>query len=563
MLLSDIKKKPKFNKSGYCTCNYNVNNNLSNLSLAPKYNKLSVSDNHDGGSNTSIAASTVHSEIGKNNNSSVSVFSCPGAIYNDVCDSCSNGYYGLNLSNQGLRSISSSLYYMRFLKELYLENNQITSISEEICNLKELRVLNVSNNRLKIIPSSISKLLSLRYLILNNNFISSVPVELGTLYNLVQFELDGNPLVEPFCKIRLEKNGLGIIKFCRENNTNYKEPIDRAWIDVCNSESGDVLSVGSYNILCPHYTKKEKEGKSIYGYVPSWILHWDNRSEMVLNDLLFYNLDILALQEMETYSFMEKFRDTLETKLNYDSLFYPKNRSIGMNENERLKVDGCATFWKKQKYRLVYNQYIEFNKIIMTDNRFKNNDDIINRNINRDNIALVTVLERVRNGNGKDGVFRLIVVNTHLYWDPRSPDIKLIQTILLLEEIEKIKSKYNGYVILCGDFNSERNSAVYNLIINKKIEIKKEFLGYDYSALYDFKNNIKLMDSYKDYEIDFTSFTPEHKGVLDYIFHEKEMEVRSLLSGVDEEYAGNVIGFPNLHYPSDHIIIGIKFNIKK
>jgi len=34
----------------------------------------------------------------------------------------------------------------------------------------------------------------------------------------------------------------------------------------------------------------------------------------------------------------------------YTGVFYPKSRSKTMNEEEKKYVDGCAIFWKKDKF---------------------------------------------------------------------------------------------------------------------------------------------------------------------------------------------------------------------
>ena len=57
---------------------------------------------------------------------------------------------------------------------------------------------------------------------------------------------------------------------------------------------------------------------------------------------------------------------------------------------------------------------------------------------------------------------QLYVVNSHIHWDPRFADVKLVQTQILLEEMERITNR--DPVIFCADLNSTTESAVYEVI---------------------------------------------------------------------------------------------------
>jgi hypothetical protein len=59
---------------------------------------------------------------------------------------------------------------------------------------------------------------------------------------------------------------------------------------------------------------------------------------------------------------------------------------------------------------------------------------------------------------------RLCVANTHIYWDPEFEDVKLWQTWVLCQELEKLVSDRQLPILLCGDFNSMPDSAVYDLL---------------------------------------------------------------------------------------------------
>lgn len=453
---------------------------------------------------------------------------------------------GLDLSFQGLKSLSPSILLLNTIKDLLLNNNEIESIPREIYKLKNLEKLNLSHNKLRNIPPELGRTVSLKELYLNDNFISSVPMELGTLYNLETLNLSNNPLIVPFNSLCKDKS---LIHFCRENNTSYSPPNDRAWLDTVFRKdiSADPISVGTYNILSNFFAAKST-------YAPSWVINSELRKENILNNIVSYNVDILALQEIETYNYSEFYKPNLEQQLEYDSVFVHRGRAHTLAD--KRTVDGCAVFWRKSKFRLVDQVGLNFFQKIIADPRFSTNQDLLNRNMRMDNVSLIAVLEK------SDGD-QFIVVNTHIFWDPEYADVKLLQIILLIEEIEKIKHKYkNASVILMGDFNSLRDSPVYKLILERKID-GSGFGLYDYGPFSNgFRHGIRFLDSYFGQDLSFTNFTPTFKDVIDYVFYSDNLLLTGVLSPIEDEYTDKCVGLPNIHFPSDHIFIGAKYIVK-
>jgi CCR4-NOT transcription complex subunit 6 len=107
--------------------------------------------------------------------------------------------------------------------------------------------------------------------------------------------------------------------------------------------------VFTYNILCDKYATPQ-----IHGYTPSWALSWEYRKEMILQEILLYNADVVCLQEVETSQFEEYFVVQLKLRGEYEGLFYPKSRARTMADWEKKAVDGCAIFYKTQRYCLVH-----------------------------------------------------------------------------------------------------------------------------------------------------------------------------------------------------------------
>jgi CCR4-NOT transcription complex subunit 6 len=458
----------------------------------------------------------------------------------------SEDYLGLDFSFQGIKHLSSSLFQLSFLKELNLRGNELETVPSDIYNLKSLEILNLSKNKIKYLPSKIGKMVNLRELYLSDNMITNIPMELGCLYNCTTFEINNNPLISPFNILYKDKK---LLQYCREHNSNYSPPADRTWLDTIIKKKyiDSTYSCGTYNILSNFCAMK-------LGYPPTWILNPDYRKENILHNICSFNLDILCLQEIEIYNYEDFYKDQLDLRCEYDSIFYPKGRSKSLPESKT--VDGCATFWKKTKFKLIDSGVINFYSILIQDNRFINNQDLINRYGKKDNIALFTILENLSTKQ------ILIVCNVHLYWDPEYKDIKFVQSIILLEEIEKIVSKFKDPgILLMGDFNSLNDSSVY-YFITKQIFNDADLKFANYELGFHPKHNVILNDAYLNEDNDFTNFTPTFKGVIDYIFHSDNLELTSLLSTIESDYCERVVGLPNIHFPSDHIFIAAKFKFK-
>ena len=68
----------------------------------------------------------------------------------------------------------------------------------------------------------------------------------------------------------------------------------------------------------------------------------------------------------------------------------------------------------------------------------------------------------------------ICVANTHLYSHPEFPDVKLWQCHQLMQWLEGIAMPSQNLassipLILCGDFNSEPTSAVYELVSQQMV----------------------------------------------------------------------------------------------
>ncbi|KAG1056675.1 hypothetical protein G6F46_003836 [Rhizopus delemar] len=469
----------------------------------------------------------------------------------------------LDMGGMGLKNISPAICNYKFLTALYINHNNLTYLMPALAQLTQLRILDVSGNKLSMLPSELGMLIHLRELLAFDNNLVTLPSEFGNLYQLETLGLEGNPIQADIKSILIKDGTQAVIMSLRENAPVGMPPPPREWIpvegDTSNDDDSDKFSVLCYNILCQKYATSQA-----YGYTPSWALNWDYRKELILTEIANYNADIVCLQEVEMALYEDHFREHF-INIGYDSVFFPKTRAKTMTEKERRGVDGCATFYRTSRFGLVKYEFIEYNQKALQRPDFKS-ADIYNRVMNKDNIAVFTMLE------DKITHQRVCVANTHIHWDPLFADVKLVQMGVMMEELERFASKHmnEGKItydvpfkmptVVCGDFNSAPDSGVYEFLSKGLIAQDHDDFGdhsYGSYTTDGLTHPYSLKSSYGTVqEMTFTNFTPGFKGILDYVWYSTNtLEVTSVLGPIDNDYLSKVIGFPNAHFPSDHIPI--------
>ncbi|KAJ5281175.1 hypothetical protein N7478_006547 [Penicillium angulare] len=509
------------------------------------------------------------------------------------------GWHAIDFGGQGLRAMSASLFGYKFIEKLYLNHNKLKALPSEIGQLRKLTHLDLSGNELTELPEEIGMLTSLKKLYLFDNHIRNLPYEMGYLYRLETLGIEGNPLNETY-KSQIMKDGTkALIKYLKEEMPVHLPPPDRDWVILDETASStnsptEKITVLSYNTLCD-----SSATASHYGYVPLRILSWEFRRELILNELRSHNSDIVCLQEVDQGSYNNFYREQLAYS-DYKGVYWPRGRAMGMQEDDAKVIDGCATFFKGSKYILLDKQVINFGQTAVRRPDAKGQDDIYNRLWQKDHIAVVVFLENRQTGA------RFMVVNAHLYWDPAFKDVKLIQTAILMEEITKLSDKYAKWpactdktafrfseaesasenapvvepapsmeyssgeqipLLMCGDFNSNPGSAAYNLISSGRLDESHPELEnrlYGNLSKVGMTHPFKLKSAYGSIgELSFTNYTPDFSDILDYVwFSSNTLHVSALLGEVDKEYLRRVPGFPNFHFPSDHVALFAEFTVK-
>ncbi|XP_065882394.1 leucine-rich repeat-containing protein 27-like [Dysidea avara] len=104
----------------------------------------------------------------------------------------------LDLSKKNIETLPEDFPVLQNLLGLYLEGNRLVVFPEELLpRLCNLRWLDLRNNRLTSLPSSINCIRELRTLLLEGNQLKTLPYELATLKHLSGLNIANNPLQSP------------------------------------------------------------------------------------------------------------------------------------------------------------------------------------------------------------------------------------------------------------------------------------------------------------------------------------------------------------------------------
>lgn len=288
---------------------------------------------------------------------------------------------------------------------------------------------------------------------------------------------------------------------------------------------------------------------------------------MLLQELEETQGDILCLQEVQVDHFERHLRPALMEQ-GYDAIFRQKSReSMG----QQGKVDGCAVFWRRSKFTLVESLTIDFNECALRSARAIGLDEgecrrYVNR-LSKDNIAQVLMLEatNARLNLARTNRPTVCVVNTHLYSNYQRSDVKLWQSFALVSELDHIVARRDIPVILCGDFNSEPNSAVYELMTQGRLDGRSrpelDERGETrilpvVESIHHSLNLSSAMAAVYGAEPAFTNYTSKFRGTLDYVFYSPSrlrVLAVSAIPSADDLQKSSGEGLPSACYPSDHL----------
>jgi CCR4-NOT transcription complex subunit 6 len=346
----------------------------------------------------------------------------------------------------------------------------------------------------------------------------------------------------------------------------------------------------SYNVLSDLYATSEQ-----YSYCPPWALAWTYRRQNLLREIVTYRADILCLQEVQSDHYEDFYAPELE-KHGYTGVYKKKTGEI--YTGSVYVIDGCATFFRRDRFSLVKKYEVEFNKAAqsLSEALVPTNKKAALSRLLKDNVALIVVLEARDTGgfmdaqaaSGKRGQL-LCVANTHIHANQELKDVKLWQVHTLLKGLEKIAASADIPMLVAGDFNSVPGSAPHSLLSTGRVDPVHPDLQVDPLNILrppsKLCHSLPLVSAYGSFgrmigigpaadkqrrrmdpatsEPHFTNCTRDFLGTLDYIFYTADsLTVESLLELLDEDSLRKDTGLPSPEWSSDHIALLAEFRCK-
>lgn len=175
------------------------------------------------------------------------------------------------------------------------------------------------------------------------------------------------------------------------------------------------------------------------------------------------------------------------------------------------------------------------------------------------------------------------VATTHLYWNPKYPDLKLLQAFMLSRELEAIAG--GDPVVLAGDFNSTPQSAagdasgVYALLTSGFVDpvhsdhpvSVRRASGILQGVSTSHVPRLEVTPFKSAYlealgmEGPVTNASREFVGCLDYIFHRPGKDTGLRLVEVEplpsESSLRPQLPLPSAEHPSDHLPLQATFDL--
>jgi len=345
-----------------------------------------------------------------------------------------------------------------------------------------------------------------------------------------------------------------------------------------NGRATGALYAMTFNVLAEIYSSAMQRPQSL----ADWAFAWPFRAKCLLRELAQYDADVVCLQELQADHY-EALLPAL-TALGYGFSFKAKTRE---DMGTAGRIDGCATLYKSSRFRKLDEITVEFDAValLLFDDQRCTSQDLgessraiqARKRLTHGNVALLQLLEE------RSSRRRLLLANTHLFWDPHYAEVKLAQALSLMRVIERRCG--DAAVLIGADLNSTPDSAVYELlssgaVTSRHAELQKgagkALKAEIVAAVEPLEHNLELASAYaavQGEEPAFTNYTPTFQGTLDYIWYSARhfravscFAVPSEGELFDADDSSNplvhphgnkrgvpVRGLPNVQWPSDHL----------
>lgn len=216
--------------------------------------------------------------------------------------------FHLDLSEQQLKTLPEELYRLDHLRSLDLSYNKLAALDDfDFSHFKNLQALNLFDNQLTTIPSSIFSVYHIQSLNLGNNQIAEIPVEIQQLKHLEDLKLHHNAVKSlpvgwqlPYLK-KLRLDGNQIV----EISSQFFAQLPR--LQQCNLNQNKLsnlpASITKCELIALDIGANSIENLKVVPKITSLerlILDWNVISDEVLEALVgLINLEVLSLEHCQ------------------------------------------------------------------------------------------------------------------------------------------------------------------------------------------------------------------------------------------------------------------------
>jgi CCR4-NOT transcription complex subunit 6 len=225
---------------------------------------------------------------------------------------------------------------------------------------------------------------------------------------------------------------------------------------LTDAATGCIIRVVSYNILAEAYAPT-----SSFPDTHADHLAWAARSPRLLAEILAYGADVLCLQEVQEEVWESEDASSLIPSLRaagYEGAWFWGEGGTSIKPKPPLV--GPALLWRTARFAAVTTAAIAFRDAACADALAGGHDGTAALLAGSRDGAVAALLRQVGGDEAADPTTpTILAVSAHLNWDPRTPDLKVLQAAALCDELARLGGGGETEsplppLVLGGDLNS-------------------------------------------------------------------------------------------------------------
>jgi mRNA deadenylase 3'-5' endonuclease subunit Ccr4/uncharacterized protein with PIN domain len=230
-------------------------------------------------------------------------------------------------------------------------------------------------------------------------------------------------------------------------------------------ESSDTLDIRviTWNVLAQAYLSRRSHRNLPKPYDDVVFNHKKRHAlmEKILRKLTTatMELDILCLQEVDL-----QLVETTLAENHFQGVSTPTTNGGGAGG----RVDSCCIYWNRNDWELVNQELICFDDLSTLGSnatKLESNLQGLKQSLLRRNVAIVVRLQH------RTTATKIVVSNSHLYWNPEFDYVKLCQAHYCMERTYAFAQ--GDPIIVCGDLNSQPHGPVHDYLTRGKVNAKE------------------------------------------------------------------------------------------